>query len=245
MPAERSSAFPYPDSADPDGLLAIGGNLSPLMLLDAYTHGIYPLFSPGEPVLWWCPDPRCVLLPDNFHISARSRRKIAAQKFRLTINHAFSGVIRACAEPRGDLHGDWIGQDIIRAYTRLYDMKLAFSVEAWQGEQLVGGLYGVALKPIFFGESMFHRVTEGSRAALCGLVSFLEQRHYTMIDCQQDSPHMRRMGATLMKRSEFVDFLDEKLLQGQDFLPSGFNDPHIPPETWEYNSTLQRWERGV
>lgn len=207
----KDSIFPDPEKADADGLTAIGGSLSPPILLDAYAHGIYPVFAPGETPLWWCPDPRCVLLPDNFHISARSRRKIAAQNFSITVNFAFSDVIRECgAQTRKD-PGAWIGKDIISGYTFLHKLGLAYSVETWQDGELVGGLYGVVLKPIFFGESMFHRVTEASRAALCGLVDFLQWRGYTMIDCQQNSPHMRRMGAVLWPRHEFLEYLAAKL----------------------------------
>lgn len=207
----NDSVFPDPEAADADGLTAFGGNLSPHFLLDAYAHGIYPLFSPGETPLWWCPDPRCVLLPVNFHISDRSRRKIDAQNFCLTINFAFSEVIAACAGPRKKELGAWIGEDIIEAYTFLHRHGLAYSVETWQEGKLVGGLYGVVLKPVFFGESMFHRVTEASRAALHGLVDFMLWRGFTLIDCQQNSAHMLRMGATLWPRHEFLAFLAENL----------------------------------
>lgn len=208
---EDTSSFPDPEEAGPDGALCGGGNLSPLLLLDAYLHGIYPCFSPGDDPVWWCPDPRCVLLPDDFHISRRSRRKIAAQNFRLTINCAFEQVLEACAQAPRPTEGDWIGDEIIEAYALLHKHGLAYSVEAWQDEKLVGGLYTVVLKPVLFGESMFHHVTEASRAALCGLVSFAKWRHFTLIDCQQNSAHMLRMGANLWPRKKFSAFLATNL----------------------------------
>lgn len=241
---EDTSIFPNPDEADPEGLVAYGGRLDPYFLLDAYAHGLYPLFSPGETPLWWSPDPRCVLLPADFHISRRSNRKIAAQNFQLTINHAFSEVIAACAEPRREALGDWIGDEIIEAYTLLHRLCVAFSFETWQENKLVGGLYGVVLKPVFFGESMFHRETEASRAALCGLVNFLKWRDFTLIDCQQDSPHMLKMGATLWPRSRFLQYLSFSLgsLKGIFNKINSFSESGKIPR-YSYDDKTELWRK--
>lgn len=190
------------------GIVNWGGDLLPDTLLDAYVHGIYPLYAPDEPIFWYSPDPRCVLFLDKFHISKRSKRKIASQNFTLTINHAFHQVIRGCAEPRKCGSDTWIGKDIIKGYTRLYEMGILISVECWLNSSLAGGLYGLILGPFFCGESMFHRVPEASRAAFCGLVSFLRSKNFILIDCQQESPHMLAMGAELIDRNHFLDMLE-------------------------------------
>lgn len=203
-----AALFPAPEIAPGDAPLCVGGDLEPARLLAAYSRGIFPWFGPGLPVLWWSPDPRCVLFPDRFHLPRRSARRLRAAPFALTLDAAFGKVIRACAAPRAahgaQPSGTWITAEMIAAYERLHALGYAHSVEAWRGDALVGGLYGVALGSAFFGESMFHREPEASRAALAALVGLLRRRGVRLLDCQQVTPHMERMGAQAVARSEFL-----------------------------------------
>ncbi|HXX85723.1 MAG TPA: leucyl/phenylalanyl-tRNA--protein transferase [Casimicrobiaceae bacterium] len=204
-----SESFPPIEDAlaDPNGLLAAGGDLSPERLLDAYRHGIFPWYSDGQPVLWWSPDPRMVLFVDEFKVSRSLRRVVSRGDFDISVDKAFRSVIEACAEPRDGQAGTWITQTMIDAYTRLHRYGYAHSVEAWVDDELAGGLYGVAIGRMFFGESMFARVTDGSKVALVHLVEMLKQRDMPLIDCQQQTPHLARLGARPIPRRAFAEAL--------------------------------------
>jgi leucyl/phenylalanyl-tRNA--protein transferase len=196
--------FPPPELAREDGLLAVGGDLSVPRLLLAYQLGIFPWYSPGEPILWWAPDPRCVLFPDEFHLSRRSERLRRQERFTITFDTAFTQVIGDCAALRADEgNGTWINEAMQAAYTELHRLGHAHSVECWQGGELVGGLYGVALGGIFFGESMFSRVTNASKLALAALVERLMAWEFDLIDCQVASNHLIRLGARTIAGTEF------------------------------------------
>ena len=204
-PTDPTAPFPPVELAlrDPDGLLALGGDLSPERLLSAYRHGIFPWYSEGQPILWWSPDPRMVLRPDALKISRSLGKTLRKQPFRISLDENFAAVMAACAEPRTDSQGTWITADIHLAYQRLYALGYAHSVEAWQGEQLVGGLYGVALGRIFFGESMFARVSDASKVAFVHLVRQLRRWGFVLIDCQVYTGHLASLGAVPMPRAEF------------------------------------------
>jgi len=194
------------------GLLAAGADLSPRRLLDAYRHGIFPWFSPGQPILWWSTDPRMVLLPDSFKISRSLRKtlKKVDQSFRsggrweIRFDFDFEAVMRACAAPRAGENGTWISEDIVRGYTGLHRLGYAHSVEVWLDGALVGGAYGVSIGRMFFGESMFARVTDASKIALSYLVHFLKSHGVSMIDCQQETSHLASLGAVPIARDEFI-----------------------------------------
>lgn len=212
MPVFRLSSdliFPDPRLASGEGLLAIGGDLSPERLLLAYLLGIFPWYGEGEPILWWSPDPRCVILPDQLHVSRRLERTLRQGRFRLTCNRAFREVVASCAKVRIDSGEEtWLVPEMQEAYAQLQAHGLAHSVEAWQGEVLAGGLYGVAFGRVFCGESMFHRATGASQACLVGLVRHLAERGFALFDCQVENPHLMRMGAHNMAREEFLDLLE-------------------------------------
>lgn len=200
--------FPPTELAEPEGLLATGGDLSPARLLAAYREGIFPWYSEGEPLLWWCTSPRLVILPEEFHIPrrlARSRRKLDLQ---IRIDSAFAQVIDQCAKIRTERgEGTWLQPEMKEAYTRLHERGYAHSVECWQSGQLVGGLYGVALDRIFFGESMFSRITSGSQFALIALVAHLTAKNYLLIDCQMTTRHLLRFGARELDHTSFKRYL--------------------------------------
>lgn len=208
------SPFPDPRTAAGEMPLAQGGDLSPELLLHAYSRGIFPWFSEGEPILWWSPDPRCVLLPQGLRVSASLRRQMRRPQWSIRVNTAFEQVIAACAQtPRPGQGGTWITPQIKEAYCRLHALGYAHSIEAYWEGQLVGGLYGVALGTAFFGESMFHHRTDASKIALVGLVEVLMQRGFTLIDCQQASAHLLSLGAEVWPRSRFLDTLAEAVRQ--------------------------------
>ena len=204
-----SESFPPIDQAlaDPNGLLAAGGDLSPDRLLDAYRQGIFPWYSNEQPILWWSPDPRMVLFVDEFKVSRSLRRVVSRGDFDISVDKAFRTVIEACAEPRDGHAGTWITQAMIDAYTKLHRYGYAHSVEAWVDDKLAGGLYGVAIGRMFFGESMFARVTDASKVALVHLVEMLKQRDMPLIDCQQQTPHLARLGARPIPRPAFAEAL--------------------------------------
>lgn len=188
----------------PNGLLAVGGELSAKRLLAAYRRGIFPWYSEPQPVLWWSPDPRSVLFPERLHISRSLRRTLRRGGFRLAVDHAFQAVIRACGELRGDGLGTWIDDAMIEAYSALHRLGYAHSIEVMDEHgRLVGGLYGVDLGRVFFGESMFSRRADASKVALVGLVRILRRGGYGMIDCQVESEHMNAMGACCIRRLDF------------------------------------------
>ena len=205
--------FPPLEEADPEGLVGVGGDLSPQRLLTAYSLGIFPWYSEEEsPILWWSPDPRFVLPLDAVHVPRSLQRVVRRRLFRCTLNHAFGEVIRSCAaSPRPGQQGTWLGRAMIEAYECLHRLGYALSVEAWREGELVGGIYGVALGRAFFGESMFYRAPDASKAALMYLIAYLRGQGYVLFDCQQDTPHMRRFGALEIPRSEFMRRLGEAL----------------------------------
>jgi len=205
--------FPPPELADPDGLLAVGGDLGVERLLAAYRLGIFPWYSEQEPILWWAPSPRLILEPKDFRLSRRMQRTLRQKKFRLSMDTAFQQVIESCGTSRTETgEGTWINHDMREAYCRLHDAGFAHSVECWQGNELVGGLYGVSLGSIFFGESMFSRERDSSKAALAGLVERLQDWQFDLIDCQITTAHLQRMGAREIPGAEFYNWL-EKCLQ--------------------------------
>ncbi len=198
-------AFPDVDYAmiQPNGLLAVGGDLSPARLLHAYQRGIFPWFSEAQPILWWAPDPRAVLLPEAIKISRSLKKTLRRGVFQVTFDQVFPRVIEACAAPRGHQNDTWITNHMVAAYCELHARGFAHSVECWQDGALVGGLYGVAIGKVFFGESMFSRVSDASKVALVTLC----QSGYELIDCQLPSDHLKRMGATEIPRRDFMRLL--------------------------------------
>ena len=207
---DPESPFPAIDEAleYPQGLLAVGGDLSPTRLLNAYRHGIFPWYSEGEPILWWSPAPRCVLYPERVHVSRRLRRRYNQNVFQVTADQVFEQVIEACAESREDSEGTWITSDMCTAYSRLHKLGYAHSVEVWRESKLVGGVYGLALGSVFFGESMFSRVTDASKIGLVALCRQLQQWQFTLLDCQISNPHLLRMGAEEISRDVFQRHLE-------------------------------------
>lgn len=209
-PLKVNQPFPNADSAmkEPDGLLAMGGCLSPERLVNAYRHGIFPWFSDGQPVLWWSPDPRLVLFPEKLTISRSLRKTLRKKEWIITCNKDFDQVINNCAAPRPNAEGTWITPAMDAAYRRLHQRSIAHSVEAWYEEKLVGGLYGVALGRVFFGESMFSLKDNASKAAFATLVDNLKAWGYKLIDCQVHTEHLVKFGAENIPRSQFVRLLD-------------------------------------
>lgn len=194
---------------EPNGLLAIGGDLSPGRLLAAYRQGIFPWFSDGEPILWWSPDPRMVLFPDELKVTRSLQKTIKNRPFELRLNTAFREVITACSSTlRPDQQGTWITQDIIDAYCRLYEAGYAISSEAWLDGKLVGGCYGVKIGHMFYGESMFHHINDASKVAFVHLVDYLRNLQVGMIDCQMKTAHLARFGAREISRADFMQTLD-------------------------------------
>ena len=194
---------------DPNGLLAAGGGLSVARLKDAYACGIFPWFSEGDPVLWWCPDPRMVLPTDAVHISRSLRRRLRRDDYEITFDRAFAQVLRACAAPRQHESGTWLVPPMIRAYERLHDAGLAHSVEIWMDGELAGGLYGVALGHMFYGESMFTRQTDASKMAIALLAAQLSRWDFPWIDCQMRTEHLISLGAVDIPRRKFVRTVQE------------------------------------
>ena len=198
-----ASGFPDPRTAGCDDYpLCAGGRLSLTMLLAAYSRGIFPWFNEGDPVMWWSPAPRCVILPENYHLPKRAARKIRKLGFAYTLDACFSEVVRRCGDLRRE-SGTWITKDIEEAYGLLHRTGYAHSVEVWQDGELAGGLYGVALGRAFFGESMFHAVSEASRAGLQALVELLRLRGIELLDCQQETAHIMMQGGSLLAREDF------------------------------------------
>ncbi|MGZ8143376.1 MAG: leucyl/phenylalanyl-tRNA--protein transferase [Methylosarcina sp.] len=209
-PDNPKQSFPCLDKAlrEPDGLLAVGGCLSVQRLLNAYRHGVFPWYNAGEPILWWSPDPRLVLFPDRLKVSRSLRKTLRKNKFSISYDRAFAEVIAGCARMRKGSTGTWITQEISQAYKNLFRLGIAHSVEAWHGEELVGGLYGIALGQVFFGESMFHTMTDASKVAFVTLVEQLGCWGYQLIDCQVRTEHLESLGAQEIGRDDFVKLLD-------------------------------------
>ena len=219
-------AFPHPSLASDQGLLAVGGDLSVERLALAYRHGIFPWYSEGRPILWWSPDPRLVLFPDELYVGRSLRKQMRRAPYRLTMDTAFTEVIEACSSaPRPGQDGTWITDDMIDAYVRLHRYGLAHSVEAWDGDTLVGGLYGVAMGAAFFGESMFARATDASKIAFATFVEQLQRWGYEIIDCQVVTDHLLRFGAREIDRDEFLDRLDVAAERPGHDAPWAFDPP--------------------
>jgi leucyl/phenylalanyl-tRNA--protein transferase len=201
--------FPSPDFAEDDGLLAVGGDLRPERLIMAYSHGIFPWYSEGDPILWWSPAPRLVLFPEEFHLPRRLKRTMTTNTFTVTADTAFAEVIAGCATASGrECHGTWITAEMQQAYIELHRFGYAHSVECWHNGQLAGGLYGVCLDRIFFGESMFTRITDASKVALAMLVHLALEHGIALIDCQMTTAHLLRFGARELSREAFQAELD-------------------------------------
>ncbi|MFT5426182.1 MAG: leucyl/phenylalanyl-tRNA--protein transferase [Gammaproteobacteria bacterium] len=211
--AENTISEEFPDVSlaltEPDGLLAIGGDLNPNRLLDAYRKGIFPWYSETQPIMWWSPDPRCVLFPDELIISRSLKKSLRKHDYKVTFNQTFSEVVKSCAEPRLNSPGTWITQAIIKNYQSLHESGHAHSVEYWHQGELVGGLYGIAMGQIFFGESMFSRRTDASKICFAHLVDLLKTYDFALIDCQVYSEHLASLGARVIPREEFSNTLDQ------------------------------------
>ena len=226
---DRHAPFPPLESAlaDPNGLLAAGADLSPPRLIAAYRHGIYPWYSEGQPLLWWSPDPRMVLFVDEFKRSRSLAKRMRRGEFDVRIDTAFDAVIDACAAvPRPGQRGTWITHDMIAAYRRMHALGYAHSVEAWRAGELVGGLYGLALGKVFFGESMFARASDASKVCLAALVALMQQRDVTLIDCQQETEHLASMGARAIPRRVFARKLAD--LIHSNAAPAGWKAGPVP-----------------
>jgi leucyl/phenylalanyl-tRNA---protein transferase len=209
----------------PNGLLAAGGDLSATRLLEAYRRGIFPWFSEGEPILWWSPDPRMVLFPGEFKLSHSMRKTLRKGDHEVRTDTAFEQVMRACAAPRAGANGTWIHEEMIAAYCELHRMGYAHSVETWMDGQLTGGLYGMALGRMFYGESMFSRRTDASKIALAHLAAQLKRWDFGMIDCQMNTPHLASLGAREIPRKEFIARLQELI-------------NYAPVTTWRFDNDL-------
>lgn len=204
---QPESAFPPLHEAltEPNGLIAIGGDLSSKRLLEAYHHGIFPWYSEGEPILWWSPNPRMVLFPDELNVSRSLSKVLNKQRFDIRINTAFREVMTACSQTaRPEQSGTWISPEMIEAYCQLHSQGYAISVESWQNDVLVGGCYGVKINRMFYGESMFHHVSDASKVAFVHLVRYLKAQHIGMIDCQMYTPLLASFGGREITREQFI-----------------------------------------
>ena len=209
---------------EPDGLLAVGADLSVRTLLRAYRSGIFPWYGPGQPVMWWAPDPRLVLFPDELRVSRSLGRTIRQGKFSVTLDTSFRAVIDACAAPRSPQPGTWITPQMVTAYTGLHAAGYAHSAECWYQGELAGGLYGVAIGRVFFGESMFTRVSDASKVAFVALVRQLQRRGYQLIDCQVYTRHLASLGAHTIPRREFTRILGREC------------NGDVPPSAWSLDA---------
>lgn len=204
--------FPDPSLAEEEGILAVGGDLSAERLLRAYAAGIFPWFNEGSPILWWSPDPRLVLYPEELHVSASLARTLRRGRYRVTADQAFGRVIRGCSRTeRPGQDGTWITDEMIAAYEELHRLGFAHSFEAWSGDELAGGLYGVGLGGAFFGESMFALSPDASKVAFVRAVEFMKRRGVELVDCQVRTDHLMRLGAREIPRAAFLERLDELL----------------------------------
>jgi leucyl/phenylalanyl-tRNA--protein transferase len=210
-PSDPPEAFPDVERAliEPDGLLAAGGDLSSERLLAAYRRGIFPWYEESQPILWWSPNPRCILRPDSFHVAKRLQRQIRRSPLTVSFNSAFPQVIRACADDRASQTGTWITPQMLSAYEQLHDEGWAHSIEVMDGNELVGGVYGLCIGRVFFGESMFSAQANASKIALLALTKHMLASGMPLTDCQVLSPHLLTLGATTMPRAEFVQTLNE------------------------------------
>lgn len=225
--SETDSPDAFPDIenalAEPDGLLAAGGDLSSERLLAAYAAGIFPWHDEGQPILWWSPDPRCILRPADYHVSQRLKQYLRRSRLSLRFNTAFNEVIRACAGERKSEQGTWITSDMMRAYEGLHRDRWAHSIEVWDKDALLGGLYGIGMGRAFFGESMFSATDNASKFAMLGLSKILQANDCNIIDCQVVSQHLISLGATMISRAEFTQELRSACVPATrlDFWPDG------------------------
>lgn len=211
--------------SSPNGLLAAGGDLSASRLIDAYRHGIFPWFNSDEPILWWSPDPRMILIPDQFRVSTSLNKVLRKHQFEVTFDQDFEQVMRCCAAPRERANGTWISEDIIAAYCELHRIGHAHSVEVYKDGKLAGGVYGVNLGRMFYGESMFSNVSNGSKIALAHLAKQLARWQFGMIDCQMSTSHLTSLGAHEIPRSKFIEHLQELI--------------HCEPQlNWQFDADL-------
>lgn len=210
--------FPLVSQAldEPNGLLAAGANLSIVRLLEAYTNGIFPWFSEDEPILWWSPNPRTVFLLNKYAPSKSLCRFARRSNLKVTLNHSFEQVVQRCSEPRKNQPSTWINKDIKQAYLKLHQIGKAHSVEVWQNERLVGGIYGVSIGKMFCGESMFSGITNGSKVALACLIGYLRNNGFPIIDCQVENPHLTSLGAVCIDRDTYLNILKQAILQPVD-----------------------------
>ena len=210
-PNQADQAFPPLTEAltEPDGLLAVGGCLSTQRIINAYTQGIFPWYNNDDPILWWSPDPRLIIFPEKLHLSKSLKKTLRKQTFQITFNTAFTRVIKACAAPRSNEPGTWLLPDMQLAYCRLHKEGHAHSVEVWHDGKLVGGLYGIAVGQVFFGESMFYRKTDASKVAFVSLVQQLSLWGYQLIDCQIHTQHLVSLGAEEISRKQFSSLLQQ------------------------------------
>ncbi|WP_273430750.1 leucyl/phenylalanyl-tRNA--protein transferase [Chitinibacter tainanensis] len=209
--------------SEPNGLLAAGGDLSPNRILAAYQRGIFPWFMPGEPILWWSPDPRMVLYPAELHVHRSLDKVIRNKAYRVTFDTAFHAVMSACAEPRAGQPGTWISAEMLAAYTALHEAGFAHSIECWIDGELAGGLYGMAIGKMFYGESMFARRPDASKIAFVHLVRWLDAQGYGLIDCQMYTDHLARFGAREIPRAQFMASLERLTAQ------------YVDPGPWSYD----------
>lgn len=211
MNQENTIRFPHPSQANEEGLLAMGGDLHPETLLQAYSMGIFPWYAAGEPILWWSPNPRTVLKPDNFYCSKRLRRRLKQTRYHAYVDKDFEAVIQACAAPRrekdGTMSGTWILPEMMEAYSRLFVLGYAHAFEVYHDDELIGGLYGVRLGHIFFAESMFSKQRDGSKMAMFYLCEWAKEEGITLIDCQMPTEHLLSLGAENIDRNTFLNLL--------------------------------------
>ena len=217
------TGFPPTETAldEPNGLLAVGGDLSPNRLIAAYRHGIFPWFDEDQPILWWTPTPRAVLFPADFHCSKSLAKTLRSNRFSVSCDRAFREVMQACAEPRKDGLGTWISPQIISAYSDLHKKGVTHSIEVWRDDQLVGGLYGLRMGRVFFGESMFSVESDASKTAVAALIYLAHGGAIEMIDCQVESAHLNSLGSRLLPRREFEKLLHNWIPSDEPCLGSG------------------------
>lgn len=207
--------FPDPVEADPEGqgLICIGADLEPSTLFEAYTHGLFPWFNEGDPICWWSPDPRCVIYPEQYHPSKTLIRSMKKYDYQVTINRAFEQVVRACALPRNYSNDTWISEDIVQGYVELFKAGYGYSVEVWQEDQLVGGLYGVSIGKGCFGESMFSTRTDASKMAFYTLMLIGQEHQVRWIDCQLVNDHLLSLGACTLSRQDYLKSLQDVIIE--------------------------------
>lgn len=240
-PTDPPEAFPPVDRAlrDPDGLLCAGGDLSPARLLAAYRRGIFPWFSAGQPVLWWSPDPRTVLYPSELRVSRSLAKSLRNRGYEVRVDQAFAAVMDRCADPGLRPEGTWITPQMRAAYLRLHELGHAHSIETWRDGRLAGGLYGVAVGRVFFGESMFSLERDASKTALCVLAQELQRHDWRFIDCQVSSPHLASLGARSLPRREFLQELEAAVGGPEPSAPWGTPSIALPKAFMQNSRGLQ------